>query len=127
MKNSIKLSALFLLLSAGVFGVTTATAKTVTEESKPVITLSAMKQGRGVAVNVVKTDAGKSVVKVYDNNSHLLLKDFLPNKAVASKGYVLTDLENGDYTIEVASNNTVVTKNIHIYDEDQKKTFFFVD
>lgn len=127
MKNSIKLSALFFLLSAGIFATTEASAKNHTPKTNDVITVSAMKKNLGVAVNVIKADEGKSVVRIYDKENHILLKDFLPNKAEASKGYILTNLENGDYTFEVTSNKEVVTKTVHVYDEDQKKTFFFVD
>jgi hypothetical protein len=127
MKNSIKLSALFFLLSAGIFATTAASAKSHNPKTNDVITVSAMKKNLGVAVNIIKTDEGKSVVRIYDKENHILLKDFLPNKAEASKGYILTNLENGDYTFEVTSNKEVVTKTVHVYDEDQKRTFFFVD
>ncbi|HEY9197371.1 MAG TPA: hypothetical protein VIM77_13940 [Mucilaginibacter sp.] len=120
MKNSIKLSALFLLLSAGIFASTAANAKDI-------ITVSALKKQQGVAVNVAKANTGKTVVRIYDNDNHLILKDFLPNKTEVSKGYILSNLDNGDYTLEVTSNNEVVKKTLHIYDEDQKKTFFIVE
>jgi len=120
MKKSIKLSALFLLLSAGIFASTAANAKDI-------ITVSALKKQQGVAVNVAKANTGKTVVRIYDNDNHLILKDFLPNKTEVSKGYILSNLDNGDYTLEVTSNNEVVKKTLHIYDEDQKKTFFIVE
>jgi hypothetical protein len=120
MKNSIKLSALFLLLSAGIFASNTASAKDV-------ITLSALRHDRGVAVNITKADAFKSLLKIYYNQDNILFKDFLPNKPEATKGYVLTNLDNGDYTFEVTSNKETIKKTLHVYEEGDKKAFFFVN
>jgi len=50
-----------------------------------------------------------------------LRKDVLAGNR--SKGYILTTLENGDYTMEVTSNKQIVKKNIHVYDEGKTKTF----
>jgi hypothetical protein len=127
MKNSIKLSALLLLLSAGIFTSTAASATEGNGKTDEVITVSALEKGRGVSVNVIKPEASKSVVTIYDNNNSVLYKDFLPAKSDVTKGYVFTGLDNGDYTMKITSDHTVVTKTIHIYDEDQKKTLFFID
>jgi len=40
---------------------------------------------------------------------------------------VLTSLDNGDYKFEIRSNDEVVTKTVHVYDENDKKKFFFID
>jgi hypothetical protein len=129
MKNSIKLSALFLLLSAGIFTATSANAKAHTDSVKVEanVTVSAMAKGRGVYVNVLNTDDRKSYVMVFDQEDNILLKDFLPNKAAVTKGYVLNELDNGNYTIAVMSNNEVVKKRVHVYLENNQKTFFFID
>ncbi|WP_183556612.1 hypothetical protein [Mucilaginibacter sp. SP1R1] len=127
MKNSIKLSALFFLLSTGIFAATSANAKDHPIKTKDVITFGALQKDRGVSVNILKANGGKSYVMVYDQDKNMLLKDFLPKGTVVNKGYVLTDLDNGDYTIEVTSNNEVVKKVVHVYDEDRRKTFFFVN
>jgi hypothetical protein len=127
MKNSIKLSALFLLLSAGIFATTSANATDHPVRSEEKVTVSAMQKGRGVYVNVLNTDSHKSYVMVFDQEDNILLKDFLPNEAAVTKGYVLTDLDNGNYTIAVISNNEVVKKKVHVYLENNQKTFFFMD
>ena len=129
MKNSIKLSALFLLLSAGVFATTSANAKEHTDSVKleTNVTVSAMAKGRGVYVNVLNTDDRKAYVMVFDQEDNILLKDFLPKKAAVTKGYVLNELDNGNYTIAVVSNNQVVKKRVHVYLENNHKTFFFID
>ncbi len=127
MKNSIKLSALFLLLSAGIFTTTAVSAKPHTTETKDVITVSSLKHERGVAVMISKAEASKSYVTIFDQANNILMEDFLPSKVDVAKGYVLTNLDNGDYKFEIRSNDEVVTKTIHVYDEYNKKRFFFVD
>lgn len=127
MKNSIKLSALFLLLSAGIFTSAAASAKGHTNDTKDVITVSSLKHERGVAVMISKTEASKSYVTIFDQANNILLQDFLPSKVAVEKGYVLTSLDNGDYKFEIRSNDEVVTKTVHVYDEDDKKKFFFID
>jgi hypothetical protein len=98
MKTSIKLSALFFLLSAGVFAATTANAKDVTPKAKEVVTFKALDHDRGVKLTLAKSDV--------------------------ERGYVLTDLEDGDYIMEVTTNNQVVKKTLHVYEENDQKTFF---
>ncbi|QEC78185.1 hypothetical protein [Mucilaginibacter ginsenosidivorax] len=127
MKNSIKLSALFLLLSAGIFTSAAANAKGHTEKSKDVITVSSLKHDRGVAVIISKSEASKSYVTIFDQANNILMEDFLPSKVEVEKGYVLTSLDNGDYKFEIKSNDQVVIKTVHVYDENNKKRFFFVD
>ncbi|MEO6978635.1 MAG: hypothetical protein ABI113_09665, partial [Mucilaginibacter sp.] len=58
---------------------------------------------------------------IYDQDKNVLRKDVLT--ANGSKGYVLSSLENGNYTMEVTTAGQVVKKNIHVYNEDQTKTF----
>ncbi|SEP45492.1 hypothetical protein [Mucilaginibacter sp. OK283] len=127
MKNSIKLSALFLLLSAGIFTSAAANAKGHTEKAKDVITVSSLKHDRGVAVMISKNEASKSYVTIFDQANNILMEDFLPSKVEVEKGYVLTNLDNGDYKFEIKSNDQMVTKTVHVYDEDNKKRFFFID
>jgi protein-disulfide isomerase len=115
MKNSIKLTALFLLASAGLFAAVP--AKTV-KADVPSVTISALASNKGIAV---KAADAKSIVMIYDQDKNVLRKDVLA--ANGSKGYVLSGLENGDYTMEVTSNKQTVKKNIHVYNEDKTKTF----
>ena len=81
----------------------------------------------GVKVIVHKTMVVNSTVKIYDAAGNLLINDFLSKKeAVSQKGYNLTQLEDGDYTIQVTSNNEVTKRIVHVYSEgDNQKSFFF--
>jgi len=128
MKTSIKLSALFVLLTASVFATTVAKADEggadVTPKAKEVVSFKALDHDRGLKVNFAKTENGKSVVKVYNKNNELLLKDIVPSKTDVSKGYVLTGLEDGEYTMEITTNNQIVKKSIHVYQDGDQKSFY---
>jgi hypothetical protein len=128
MKTSIKLSALFVLLTAGVFATTTAKASVdpndIAPKAKEVVSFKALANDRGLKVNFAKSESGKSVVKVYNKNNELLLKDIVPSKTDVSKGYVLNGLEDGEYTMEITTDNQVVKKSIHVYQDGDQKSFY---
>jgi len=114
MKNSIKLTGLFLLLSAGVFAATTNDA----------VTFSSLPSQKGLDIKVESSTPAKAIVIVYDQNNNVIFKDAIAASKTAEKGYILDQLEYGDYTIEVVSNKVSEKKEIHVYDEDGKKMFF---
>jgi hypothetical protein len=118
MKNTIKLTALALLISTGLFAATSAKANVKAPASANVITVSA----KGVIVKV-DNSAAKSIVMIYDKDGNVIRKDILSGNKGTEKAYVLNQLDYGDYTMEVTSNKQVVKKAIHVYDEDQTKTF----
>jgi len=60
---------------------------------------------------------------IYDQDQNVIFKDVLPKDKTMEKGYILNQLDNGDYTIEVTSNKQVVKKDIHVYNEYKTKTF----
>ncbi len=128
MKTSIKLSALFVLLTAGVFATTAAKADEgkvdVTPKAKEVVSFKALDHDRGLKVNFAKSESGRSTVKVYNKDNELLLKDIVPSKTDVSKGYVLTGLEDGEYTMEITADKQVVKKSIHVYQDGDQKSFY---
>jgi hypothetical protein len=124
MKTSIKLSALFFLLSAGVFATTAAKAADVTPKAKEVVSFRALDHDRGVKLTIAKSDKGRAFVRVYSKQNELLLKDVVSTKTDVERGYVLTNLEDGDYVMEVKTDNQVVKKTLHVYEENDQKTFF---
>ena len=121
MKNAVKLTALFLVVSAGLF--TSASAKPVVPATNDVITFSSLPAHRGVEIKVEKAQPGKAIVIISDKDGNVLLKDVMPAYKSMEKGYVLNKLDNGDYTIEVVSDKQTVKKDIHIYDEDRTRVF----
>ncbi len=126
MKNAIKLTALFLLASAGLFAAVPVKTLGIVPSKTDVITFSSLPSERGVAIKVEKSEPGKAIVMIYDKDGNVLRKDILSSANAFEKGYILNKLENGDYTIEVTSNKHVVKKQIHVYDEDQNKMFIIV-
>jgi hypothetical protein len=121
MKNSIKLTALLLVLSTGLFAADV--PKTDAPANNAIITFSAMPRNRGVEVKVDKSAIGKAVVIISDKYGDVLLNDVMPKYATMQRSYVLNRLESGDYTMEVIYNKQVVKKDIHIYDEDHNRVF----
>ncbi|HTE01085.1 MAG TPA: hypothetical protein VK668_17465 [Mucilaginibacter sp.] len=125
MKKSITLAALLLVMGTSVFAATS--AKSDSKKSSSEITFAPLSADRGFTVKVDKQEAGKSLVMIYDRDQNVMFKDLLTKGAVAQKGYVITDLENGDYTVEVVSNNQTVKKQMHVYNEGNEKTYFFYE
>lgn len=115
MKKSITLLALILSLSTVVF------AKASTDD---IISIIPSKKALSIGVSVQKQNAGKSVVTFYDEGNNAMFKDKLASKGTAAKAYLLNELETGNYTIEVATGKRVVKKQIRVYDEAGKKTYF---
>jgi uncharacterized lipoprotein YajG len=127
MKTSIKLSALFFLLSAGVFATNAAQAKDntdLTPKAKATVTFDVLGNDRGFKANIAKSESGKTIVRFYNSDKQLLLKDNVNTKTDVEKGYVLSELECGDYTLEIASDNKVVKKAVHVYMDGDQKSFF---
>ena len=119
MKNSIKLTTLFLLAGASVFAAVP--AKAAVPPKADVVIFSSLPSQNGVGVKVSKNE--KAIVIISDQNGNVLRKDVLSEKKSSEKAYILTSLENGDYTIEVIANGKSVKKAIHVYDEGNTKMF----
>jgi hypothetical protein len=120
MKNSIQLTALFLLAGASLFAV--APVKAATVPGAGIITFSSLPTQKGIEVKVGKNE--KALVTISDQAGNVLRKDVLSNKKSLGVDYILTNLDNGDYTIEVTSKGRLVKEDIHIYDEGETKMFF---
>jgi hypothetical protein len=125
MKKSITLAALLLVMGTGVFAATS--AKSDVKKSSSEISFAPLSADRGFTVKVDKQEAGKSLVMIYDRDQNVMFKDLLTKGTAAEKGYVITDLANGDYTVEVVSNNQTVKKQMRVYNEGNEKTYFFYE
>jgi hypothetical protein len=124
MKKSITLAALLLVLGTSVFAAVP-TAKI--HKSSDEVSFVPLSTEKGFAVKISKQEPGKSLVMIYDQDKNVIFKDVLTKGTEAEKGYILTSLDNGDYTVEVTSNKQAVKKHVHVYEEDQKKSYIFID
>ncbi|MGZ3767612.1 MAG: hypothetical protein ACXVA2_23310, partial [Mucilaginibacter sp.] len=76
---------------------------------------------RGFAVLVDKAEAGNSEVIIYDNDNNTVFKDRLSKGSRSEKKYILSNLENGTYTVEVFSKNHDVKTKFCIYNKGEKR------
>jgi hypothetical protein len=121
MKTSIKLAFLLTLASASVFAATS--PKAVVPPSKVAIILSSLPSLTGLDVKVDGSTAGKAVVIVYDENRNVVYKDVMPALKSMEKGYVLTHLQDGKYSLEVTAQHQTIKKDILVYHEGHVKSF----
>lgn len=122
MKKSIALAALLVALGTSVFAATT--VKTG-DKSTDEISFVQLKTDNGFGVKIDKERAGKSVVIVYDDAQNVIFKDVLSKGESNEKGYMITSLETGDYTVEVVSKGQTVKKQMHVYEDGNAKSYFF--
>jgi len=130
MKTNIKSSALIIalaLLSTGAFAATKSNEGPEAPQQDQVI-FTAVSQDQEVGVIIHQAEASKAAVTIYDAEGNVMLKDVLSKKdVVAKKGYDLSQLEEGDYTIKVTSNHVETKRLVHVYsDENDQKAFFFI-
>jgi len=123
MKKPIRLLLVLVLLSTSLFATTPAKNTTKGNRQSDAITFATLPSRKGISVTFKPGTHGKAIVIIYDHLNTPLRKDILSNDKSLEKGYIVTTLEDGDYTIEVTLNKTVVKKGIHVYMENQIKTF----
>ena len=124
MKKSIKVFMVLLLFSTSLFSAPSVKAAAPnTQPKSEVIVFSTLPSRNGIAVKFKKGTTGKAIVIIYDSGQNVLRKDILSDAKSLEKGYILTSLDNGDYTVEVTVNKLIMKKDIHVYMEGQIKTF----
>lgn len=122
MKKSIALAALLAVLGTSVFA---ATAVKSGDGSTDEISFVQMKKDNAFGVKIDKETAGKAVVIVYDDEQNVIFKNVLSKGESGEKSYLITSLEAGDYTVEVASKAQTVKKHMHVYEDGDAKSYFF--
>ena len=125
MKKSIKLTALALFLSAGLC----AAAPRAHVSHMPAATIDNIvfytlpsQQGIDMRINKLSPKA-KTFVVIRDDNGNVLWRDEMKGKMNIRRGYNFTALDEGDYSIEITSGDIVFKRNIHIYNEGNKRSF----
>jgi hypothetical protein len=123
MKNSIKLSALLLLAGTGIFaaGATAKPTNPIAPSIKGMVTFSPVPSRRGVEIKVKENAPGKAFVIIYNYENDMVWKDVLSQKKGMDKSFILNQLDNGNYTIEVTLNKQVVRKIAHVYYKGDSK------
>jgi len=121
MKKSINWIALFLLLGTGAFAAAPAKAKNY--HAKPAVKVSfiPLRLKSGFAVMVDKQEPGKSMVIIYDNDQNVVFKDVLTKETRAEKKYILSYLDDGNYTVEVFSKNHDIKTPFRVYNRGEHK------
>ncbi len=122
MKNSTRLIALFLLAITGLFA-TVATG--LAQPSSEKIVFSSLPSLKGIMIHCNKIEPGKAIVIIYDSNKNVMRKDVMPTADTLKKGYIVNQLPDGEYTVEVTANKHVATKSFRVYMEGHTKTFMF--
>jgi len=117
MKHSIKLLAMGLLLSTGLFAavpVKPTTPKTF--QMKRMVSFTQLPTKRGIEIKLNDPTARKAMVIIYDWNNDIVWKEPLSQKKGLDKGLVLSQLDNGNYTVEVIVDKQMVAKKTaHVY------------
>jgi len=121
MKNSFKLTALFLLATTGLFAAVPSKTKTKVALKKDMVTFSTLPSRRGIEIKVNKDAPGKAIVMIYNYENDVVWKDVMKDNKSMEKGYILNQLDNGNYTIEVTLNKQVVKKTAHVYYKGDSK------
>jgi hypothetical protein len=127
MKTSIKLSALFFLLSAGVFATNAAQAKDntdLTPKAKQTVSYDLLDHDRGLKVTLAKSESGRTYVRFYNKDNQLLMKDVVNTKTDVSKGYVFSELDLGEYKLEITTDGKVTNETVRIYQDGDDKLFY---
>lgn len=121
MKKSINWVVLFLLLGASAFATIPAKFKSHNAKLNDKVSFIPLRLKSGFAVMVNKQEPGKSMVLIYDSDKNVVFKDLLTNKTKAEKKYILSYLDNGDYTVEVFSKNHDVKTQFSVYNRGERK------
>lgn len=121
MKTSIKLIALFLLFSTGAFASIHFKTYHKSNHVNAQVSLVPLHHSRGFALMVDKTMPGNSMVIIYNSNGDGIFKANLPSGASNETKYLTTQLEDGQYTVEVYSKDHDVKTWFYIYNNGARR------
>ena len=124
MKKSIVLTALVSILSLGSV-LAAVPADKAKDAAASEISIKAQRFTLGISIDVNKNLDQKPVVSISDSQGHEIYKDKLSKRAGAITNLDFSQLDNGNYTVTVQDGQQELKKEIHIYEENGAKTFFF--
>ena len=80
------------------------------------VTFTQLPTKTGIEIKLNNPEAGKATVIIYDWNNDVVWKEPLSSKKGLDKGFVLSKLDNGNYTVEVMLDKQLVAKKTaHVY------------
>src|SRR3569833_1596429 len=74
----------------------------------------------------VKVAAEIAVVIIYDQDGNAIYKDLNSKGQPTKKSYNVSNLDNGNYTVEIKSEKSDIKKQMHVYDNGQGKSYLFI-
>jgi len=121
MKKSINLFVLLLLLGTSAFAAIPAKFKNHNAKLSDKVSFIPLRLKTGFAVMVDKQEPGKSTVIIYDDDQNVVFKDLLTKETKGEKKYILSQLDDGDYTVEVYSKNHDIKRQFSVYSKGERK------
>lgn len=120
MKKTFAIAALILIAGTSVFA---APGKSKAPKANNTVSFTAPAKDNTFSVKVA---AEKSVVIIYDQDGNGIFKDQVSKGLPAEKSYNVSNLENGDYTVEIKSEKSDIMQKMHVYDNGQGKSYLFI-
>ena len=123
MKTSIKLVTLFLLMFLGTGAFASIHVKSYHKANRTAgqVSLVPLKHSRGFAIMVDNKMPGSSLVMISDINGDIFFKRRVQNGMRNETKFLTTQLEDGQYTVEVYSKNHDVKTNFYIYNNGSRR------
>jgi len=116
MKKKLSLSALLIFAAAGLCAaVPVKPVKGNDPTIKSMIKFAQLPTKRGIEIKLAPDAPGKAVVLIYNWNNDVVWKDALSPKKGMDRAFILSMLDNGNYTVEVMLNKQIVEKTAHVY------------
>jgi hypothetical protein len=122
MKKFIRLTGLLLLTCTGLFA--SASVKPTSHKAasmKNMVSFSTLPSKRGVEVKLNQNTPDKAIVIIYNYENDIVWKEALGKNKPMAKAFILNQLDNGNYTVEVTLDKQVVKKTAHVYYKGDSK------
>ena len=116
MKKKFNLSALLILAAASLFAAAPVKPVHGNDPSvKSMIKFAQLPANRGIEIKLAADAPDKAIVMIYNWDNDIVWRDVLSPKKGMDRGYILSFLDNGNYTVEVMLNKQMVRKTAHVY------------
>ena len=116
MKKIISLTGLLLFASTGIFAATPLKPTNPNTASiKKMVTFSTLPSKRGIEIKLNQNTPEKATLIIYNYENDVVWKDALGKNKPTQKGFILSQLDNGNYTVQVVLNKQIVQKTAHVY------------